>query len=149
MESLTVSRVAARLADGASEALAEHVDAGFQLGDAEIDAGGVEFGPLAVQHAAHALLLALLRDVERMVHGLLLLLCRGQALLGVIEFDVDQGCIEDDLVGVVLVIDAGGDDVAAVGLDGVAEARLSRVCWWVTLNSEGADPAMATGGPMV
>ena len=94
--------------------------------DAEIDAGGVELGPLAVQHAAYALLLALLRDVERMVRGLLLLLCRRQALLGVIEFDVDQGCIEDDLVGVVLVIDAGGDHVAAVGLDRVARGEVEQ-----------------------
>ena len=70
-----------RAADHASEAFAEHVEAGFQFGDAEIDAGEIEFGALAVQQAADTLLLALLRDVESVVHGLLLLLRRGQALL--------------------------------------------------------------------
>ena len=68
------------MADQASEALAEYVDAGFQFGNAEIDAGGIEFGALAVKHAADTLLLTLLRDVERMIHGLLLLLRRGEAL---------------------------------------------------------------------
>ena len=100
----------------------------------QIDAGGNQLR-LAWCQAGGRFPSTLLCDVEGVVHRLLSLLSGGETLLGVVEFDVEQGILEDDLLGVIRVFDIGGERVAVGGLDiRTPMAKLNTV--WIVADVE-------------